>query len=280
MCSQMAHLDFLGTPWGFLVRWPFGVSPVTIKKVAGSTLCRRGGTVVIKISCARRWPIRFLGHALGISGELALRALMPMKLRRTDLARFRYLMVELWCHDWSLGVSAEKSEFWVAVSVVSCARRRAVGPLLLRFGWASACSEARPWMCWLLCGGRYSHVVCVPLFWSQSYGGPFMTCFSDGGSSSSPSGLCRTWCLSATVYCLWCSSVPCEAAISDIPWVRGGVARRGSFMLGLGLPSIIARPFGLQWWAGTLSILQSNPIIVALGDPGGTTLKALMEFSG
>lgn len=62
------------------------------------------------------------------------------------------------------------------MSVVSCARRRVAGPLLLRFGWASACSEARPWMCWLLCGGRYSHVVCVPLFWSQSYGGPSMTC--------------------------------------------------------------------------------------------------------
>lgn len=38
--------------------------------------------------------------------------------------------------------------------------------------------------------------------------------FSDGGSSSSPSGLCRTWCLSATVYCLWCSSVPVRQSCS------------------------------------------------------------------
>ncbi|KAL0712471.1 hypothetical protein Bca4012_019449 [Brassica carinata] len=42
--------------------------------VAGSTLCRRGGTELIKKLCVRKWFFGFLGHALKISGEMTLRA--------------------------------------------------------------------------------------------------------------------------------------------------------------------------------------------------------------
>lgn len=103
--------------------------------------------------------------------------------------------------------------YFPELSVVSFARHRVAGPsFFLWLSRGSACSEARPWVCWLPFSCCSCATVSVSELWRAVY--DLFLVFSNGGSSFSPPDLRRVGCLSAAVFHLWCSSMPVRRSYS------------------------------------------------------------------